>query len=129
MGQAINYFFDTYALHEIEEGNDNYRTYAEDVGIVTTKLNLMELYYSYYVEKGLEAAEKSFSDFRDFCIDIEDATIKEAVILRARFKSANRKNNVSYVDCLGYVLAGKLKIKFLTGDREFEGLENVEFVK
>jgi hypothetical protein len=36
---------------------------------------------------------------------------------------------LSYVDALGYVIATKMKIKFLTGDNAFEGMENVEYVK
>ena len=33
------------------------------------------------------------------------------------------------VDCIGYMTAKRLGVKFLTGDREFEGMDNVEFVK
>ncbi len=32
-------------------------------------------------------------------------------------------------DCIGYIFAKQLGIKFLTGDKEFENLDNVEFVK
>ena len=32
-------------------------------------------------------------------------------------------------DCIGYILAKRLSIKFLTGDKEFEKLDDVEFVK
>ena len=32
-------------------------------------------------------------------------------------------------DCIGYIMAKKLNIKFLTGDKEFENFLNVEFVK
>ena len=32
-------------------------------------------------------------------------------------------------DCIGYILAKNIGIKFLTGDKEFENLDNVEFVK
>ena len=39
------------------------------------------------------------------------------------------KRNVSMTDCVGYILAKQLGIKFLTGDKEFEHLDNVEFVK
>jgi len=41
----------------------------------------------------------------------------------------SNKSNLSYVDCIGYILAKELKVGFLTGDREFEGMDNVEFVK
>ncbi len=124
-----DYFFDTYALHEIEEGNSNYLQFSQDVGIVTTTLNLMELYYSYFVKEGQAAAEKKFSHFRPFCIEASDEVLKEAAMMRAQLKAKSNKSSVSYVDCIGYVVAKKMKIRFLTGDREFEGVENVEFVK
>lgn len=123
------YFFDTYALQEIEEGSENYRTFSAEVGIVTTKLNLMELYHNYYKLKGLKYAEMAFGHFKDFCIGLSDETLKEAAIMRAQQKAKSNKSNLSYVDCIGYILAKKLKVKFLTGDREFEGMKNVEFVK
>ncbi len=124
-----DYFFDTYALHEIEEGSDNYLQFSQDVGIVTTSLNLMELYYSCLVKESQAAAEEKFSHFRPFCIEASDEVLKEAAMMRAQMKAKLNKSNLSYVDCIGYVLAKKLKVKFLTGDREFEGLDNVEFVK
>ncbi len=36
---------------------------------------------------------------------------------------------MSYADAVGYYLAQKNKLKFLTGDKEFEELAGVEFVK
>jgi len=32
-------------------------------------------------------------------------------------------------DSIGYILSIKIGVKFLTGDKEFEDLEKVEFVK
>ncbi len=40
-----------------------------------------------------------------------------------KFKKTGR--NISYADALGYNLALKNKLKFLTDDREIEGLDNV----
>ena len=37
--------------------------------------------------------------------------------------------NLSYVDYIGYILAKQRNVKFLTGDKEFENMDNVEFVK
>ena len=124
-----DYFFDTYALHEISQKGENYAAFVSDVGIVTTKLNLMELYYSYVAKDELETAERLFERFRQFCVNVDDDTLKKAMRVRARLKRDRKGSNFSYVDCIGYVMAKKLKVKFLTGDREFEGLDNVEFVK
>ena len=52
--------------------------------------------------------------------DIKDTT-------KLKIKYAKRK--LSIPDSIGYVMAKRLKIKFLTGDKMFEDLENVEFVK
>ena len=57
--------------------------------------------------------------------DIKDSIIKEA----NEFKAKNRKLKLSYVDCIGYVLARSFGVKFLTGDEGFRNIENVEFVK
>ena len=54
---------------------------------------------------------------------------KEIIQSAAEFKLANKSRNLSMADCIGYKLSEFLGIKFLTGDRQFEGLPNVEFVK
>jgi hypothetical protein len=44
--------------------------------------------------------------------------------------SVNRTGKkLSLVDALGYSYSKKLGIKFQTGDKEFSGMENVEYVK
>jgi len=45
------------------------------------------------------------------------------------FRVQNIKKDTSITDCISYFMAKNLGIKFLTGDKEFENLENVEFVK
>ena len=125
----MNYFFDTYALQEIAQASGSYLPYAKDTGVVTTRLNLMELYYGYVSKDEPETAEKLFGRFRPFCVEIDDDTLKESVREKARLRKMLKKSSVSYIDCIGYVLARKLKVKFLTGDREFERLDNVEFVR
>ena len=42
--------------------------------------------------------------------------------------SEYKKFDLSYADCLGYVISKKLNIRFLTGDKQFKDLPNVEFV-
>lgn len=125
MTEEIILFYDTYAILEIIKGNANYRGYLKNVGIVTTKLNLMELYYRLYTLHGLETAELYYQKYKPFVTEVDDSIIKKAMI----FKAENRNRDLSYVDCIGYVFAKENKIKFLTGDNQFEGMENVEFVK
>lgn len=44
------------------------------------------------------------------------------------FRHQHTGKRISYVDALGYVLASKNGLLFLTGDKAFKGLDNVEFV-
>lgn len=129
MGELKYFFFDTYALHEVAEGGMGYVKYLEDVGIVTTKLNLMELYYTHLMKDKKDVAEALFERFREFCAELTDDIIKQAMQKKAELKLLKRSSNLSYVDCVGYTVAQRLKIPFLTGDKEFANLENVEFVK
>ncbi|MBW2974101.1 PIN domain-containing protein [Candidatus Woesearchaeota archaeon] len=120
-----SYFFDTYAFFEIIEGNENYRKYSKDIIMITTKLNLMELHYGLMVEYGKEIADIYYDVLVRFVAEIDDWTIKEANVFRSEYN----KRDLSYVDCIGYVIARSKNIRFLTGDKQFEDLENVEFVK
>ena len=125
MTEEMNFFYDTYALLEIITGNENYNKYVKNTGIATTKLNLMELFYRLYILHGIEIAEFYYQKYLPFVVEISDSLIKKAAIFRAE----NKKKDLSYVDCVGYILALEHKIKFLTGDSQFKDMENVEFVK
>ena len=124
MEKIETYFFDTYAFYEIIEGNKDYEKYNE-VSIVTTKMNLMELHYGLLIKRGKEEADKIYYRLVKFAIDIED----NIIILANEFRASMKKRKLSYIDCLGYVIARSNNIKFLTGDKEFKYLENVEFIK
>jgi predicted nucleic acid-binding protein len=119
------FFFDTYALYEIIHKSKSYEPYQTGISVITTKLNLMELHYIVLRNYGLEKANEAYDFFLKFCVDVDDGVIKEA----NEFKLKNYRRDLSYVDCIGYILAKKLNAKFLTGDKQFENFENVEFVK
>ena len=85
----------------------------------------MELHYTILIRRGKKAADKIYDQLIEYVVEITDDIIKQATVLRASL----RKRKLSYVDCLGYVLARSMNIKFLTGDKEFADLENVEYVK
>jgi predicted nucleic acid-binding protein len=122
----MKYFFDTYALLEIFYGNERYKKYLDEE-VITTKLNLMEIYYHLLREEGADVADQYYNETVGYAIDYSDIDIKES--MRFRLKMKKEKKNLSYVDALGYIIAGKLGIKFLTGDNAFGGMENVEYVK
>ena len=123
--QISSFFFDTYALFELINGSPSYKKYEKNINSLTTKFNLMELHYNLLRLKGKETADFYFNKFNEFCIPVDDDTIKEANELKIKIS----KRDVSYVDCIGYTLAKKRNAKFLTGDEQFKDLDNVEFVK
>ncbi|MFA4855847.1 MAG: PIN domain-containing protein [archaeon] len=119
------FFADSYALIDFVKGAPAYKKYFVEHEIITTKLNLLELYYSAMAESGEEKAEEYFNLFLAKTTEISDETLKKA----AKFRFENKKRGISYIDAIGYQISLERKIKFLTGDKEFKGLPNVEFVK
>lgn len=120
----VGYFFDSYAVIEIVKGNPNYAKYTQEV-VVITIFNLVELYWSFLNDFGEEKANALYKQFRECVTDIGDSVLKEAI----RFRKKHKRLNLSYADCIGYVTASQLGLRFLTGDKEFERFDNVEFVK
>lgn len=118
------YFFDTYAIIELIKGNPNYEFIKDNV-IITSSMNIAELYYSLLLENNQEFADKIINSFNFELIDITS----KIAIKSSLFRFQNKKLKLSYIDCLGYILALKNNLLFLTGDKDFESLENVEYVK
>lgn len=122
------YFADTYALIEILKGNPNYRSYSAEE-LYTTEFNLLELSYALVRDFGSRKVEEILEIVRS-AVNVVSPSIHHYVLaseMRIREKKKGKK--LSLIDCLGYVVAKSLGMKFLTGDREFKGMENVEFVK
>ena len=120
----MRYFFDTYALIEITNKNPAYVKYADEL-ISTGLLNIMELYYAVLRDFGEQKAKEAYYTFRNCLIAITDDSVFKAMNLRFKLKN----KNLSYADCIGHVLAAENSLKFLTGDKEFQHMDNVEFVK
>ena len=116
------YFADTYALVEMAKGNSRYKSYTSE-NFVLTKWNLAEFYYTLIREK--RPAMTQFDEFRKRLISISFASI----ITAAQFKLMHKSARMSYVDCIGYALAREHGMKFLTGDRQFKDLPDVEWVE
>jgi predicted nucleic acid-binding protein len=57
----------------------------------------------------------------------EDSDYLDASEFRKSTNKTGKK--LSLIDALGYSCSRKLGIKFLTGDREFFEMENVEYIK
>ena|SRR3989344_65082 len=124
----VGYYFDSYALIELTKGSENYKPYIHTEGIFTF-LNLIECYHSWLSELGEEKANFYFSFFKKYCIPVVDEDIKNGVKLRMQMRNKNKFHKPSFADCIGYVVALRFGVKFLTGDNAFKNMENVEFVK
>ena len=118
------FFFDTYAFYEIIKENKNYEPYLDSV-IITTKLNIFELYNRFLKSNNQDLADVSLEEYYPFAIDFNDEVIKNA----EKLKILLNKRDVSMTDCIGYCFAKQLGVRFLTGDEAFEKLDNVEYVK
>jgi len=122
------YYADTYALVEILRGNPAYEKYASGE-LVASEFNLLELAYALTRDYGKEKAVEILKIVRAFITIVKptDKDYAEASALRIELKKQSK--NLSLIDALGYTIAKRLRIPFLTGDREFKKLDNVEYVK
>ena len=118
------YFFDSYALIEIIKGNSLYEKYRIEKPICILN-NLFELHQALLREFNKQTADYWITKFNYLLLDIS----KEDIIKASDFRYKYRSKKLSMTDCIGYVIALKNNLKFLTGDKEFEDINNVEFVK
>ena len=119
-------FLDTYAMFEFIQGNPHYSKYQKDYQYLTTQFNLVELYHNLRkIGVSKEESKTYLESFAQFEITINN----EVLIQAGEFRLIHKQKNLSYADCIGYVLSKDLGVPFLTGDKEFEGMENVLFIK
>lgn len=117
------YLFDTYVLVEILRNNKNYEKYLESK-IIINDFIFAEFCYVLFRDN-VKDAEGFLYPLSQKIVHAKPETIKEAM----KFRLKNKKKNLSMPDCISYIMAEKAGIRFLTGDKEFEGMNNVEFVK
>lgn len=120
---TTNYFFDSYAIIEILKASKNYSKYIDSEFIIT-KLNLFEVCYRLLADSQ-EEADRFLKLFASRTVDCDEVVVEEA----CKFKLANKGKGLSMADCIGYAVALKAGVKFLTGDEQFKDMPNVEFVK
>ena len=116
------YFFDTYAFFEILRGNPKYKHYT-DVKIITSIFNIAELNYNLKKTKSKQVADSIIEKYKHFIVPILLDDIKKAMDLKIKHKF------LSIPDAIGYTMAKRYNVKFLTGDDDFKDFNNVEFVK
>ena len=118
------FFFDTYAIIELINKNKNYEKYGE-FKLTTSVLNVAELYYHLLTKYNRKTADYWIKNLSFDLINFGEIEGIEAM----RYRYSRKKFELSFIDCLGYILSLKNNLKFLTGDKQFEKEPNVEFVK
>lgn len=91
----------------------------ENIPLLMTVINLGEVYYIIAREVSEADAERSVGEIRQLGIEIVDADwslTRDAALLKARHR-------MSYADCFAAALARQRKAHLVTGDREFEQVE------
>jgi predicted nucleic acid-binding protein len=121
---GLSFFFDTYALIECVQGNPEYLQLVDDTEMLTTSWNLAETHFILLRKYNEEFADRTYDALKEFVVVVDDESIKAA----SRMRLAMRRRELSYVDCVGYCMAKRREMKFLTGDKQFKNLPNVEFV-
>jgi predicted nucleic acid-binding protein len=115
---------DTYALVEIANSNPKFAEYLNSP-FVLTDLTLAEFYSVLLREEGESIADYWFKKLERYSIAVNKETLIEAI----KFRHTHKKTNISFFDAVGYVFSIKNGCYFVTGDKEFEDFEFVDFKK
>lgn len=121
------FFADSYALIEMLKGNENYLLFQNE-RLISTEFNICEV---------------GFAVCREYPADATRVlkTVRKMVTLRVtrdedyctgaalRKEASGQGKKLSTIDCVGYSVANRLNIPFLTGDREFADMDKVKFVR
>lgn len=121
MSEAI-FFFDTYTFFEIIRGNPRYEQYKDSLAL-TTIFNIAELNYGLKKELEIERADSLCKKYEPFVVEVAVQDVMKAMTLRHKHKM------LSIPDAIGYVVARRYNVLFLTGDDDFLSFPHVEFVK
>lgn len=124
----MKYFFDTYAIIELQKDSPTFSQIDENQGI-TCIFNLAEAYYVLKTQFSQGLAEKALAAGSAHLGELTSGLIKKAMDFRAGFNSKNRKSALSYADAIGYTYALENDLEFVTGDDAFRGLKGVRFLK
>jgi len=114
---------DTYALVEIAEGNSKFTHFLQEKFVIND-ITLTEFYYLLYRGYGLKTAEYWNKKLNPFAQPVSRLVLFQAV----RFRVDNKKSNLSFFGCVGYIFARENNLLFVTGDKEFKDLNGVEFI-
>ena len=119
----VKKYLDTYILVEIYLGNPDFIKYLDE-DFILNDITLAEFYGVLFMEFWEEEANYWLRKLESYSVSVE----REILIEASKFRQT-KKRNISFFDAVGYIFALANKYIFVTGDKEFEFLENVEFKK
>ncbi|QQR92698.1 MAG: PIN domain-containing protein [Candidatus Iainarchaeum archaeon] len=117
-------FLDTYALVEIAKGSKNYEKIV-DYPFAICELTLAEFYSVILRDRSESEAEFWVKKYLPFVQSSDLATLLEAV----KFKHKHKNQNLSFFDAFGYAHAIRNGGSFVTGDKAFEKMPQVNYIK
>lgn len=122
-----DFFADSYALVALLEGNERYVRIFRRKVIVTSSLNLLEVYSTLLRRFDRDESRELTAGITSMIVPVPPETAYPAGEFRQAMRSQRR--DCSYIDAWGYASARHLGIPFLTGDPAFRHVEQVEFVR
>ncbi len=124
MGALILNYLDTYALFEIGRDNPRY-AFVFRFDFRVCDIILSEFYWVLLREGRDQEAENWLGRIRSF----SESTPLPLLIEAVKFRSENKSLNLSFPDAVGYIHAKANHGTFVTGDKSFEKLPHVKYVK
>ena len=115
--------YDTYILVEIKQENPEFMKFL-DQDFIITDMTMAEFYIIVYKEKGQEEADYWHKKLSPYCHPVN----REILIKSLKYRTDNKKEDLSIFDCIGYIYALENNLKFVTGDKEFKNKEGVMFI-
>lgn len=115
---------DTYPLVEIATGNDRF-AFLLNGDFVVTDTTIAEFYYVLLQRYDVSTADFWYKKFAPYCVTAS----KDILIEAMKFRHSNKKKDLSFFDCVGYVFAVENNYEFVTGDKEFQNLKNVAYLR
>jgi len=123
----VSFFADSYAIIEILKGNEQYHPYTA-AQLVTTEFNICEVAFA--VCRDYPDRTRTVMDHVRKIVTLIPTTDEDycsGAIMR--ITTTRKGMKLSTIDCVGYAVSRRLDLPFLTGDREFEKIECVEFIR
>ncbi|MBI5393082.1 PIN domain-containing protein [Candidatus Woesearchaeota archaeon] len=114
---------DTYILMEIAQGNNNFLSYIQEDFVITSE-TLAEFVWVILRDQDEMTAEYWYQKLISYSNNVDASLLVEAM----KFRHKHKQQKLSFFDCVGYIYSCHNKIVFVTGDKEFRSMKNVEYI-